>query len=45
MIEYGERSTPIGRLEGVKILLAYVAHKEFNVYQMDTILEEEVYIE
>ena len=40
------------RLEGVRTLLAYVAHRGFNIYQMDVkfafldeIHDEEVYIE
>ena len=51
-IDYGENFSPVARLEGVKTLLAYVAHKGFKVYQMDVksaflngILDEEVYIE
>ena len=49
IIDYGETFSPIARLEGVKTLLSYVAHKGFKVYQMDIkstflngILEEEV---
>ena len=44
--------SPVVILEGVRTLLAYVAHKRFKVYQMDVkstflngILDEEVYIE
>ena len=51
-IDYGEKFSPIARLEGVRTLLAYFAYKSFKVYQMDVkstflngILEEEVYIE
>ena len=51
-IDYGETFTPIARLEGVRTLLAYAAHRGFKVYQMDVksaflngILDEEVYIE
>ena len=51
-IDYGETFAPIARLEGVRMLLVYAAHKKFKVYQMDVkttflngILEEEVYIE
>ena len=51
-IDYGETFAPIARLEGVRTLLAYAAHKGFKVYQMDVksaflngILDEEVYIE
>ena len=51
-IDYGEKFSPVARLEGVGTLLAYAAHKGFKVYQMDVksvflngILDEEVYIE
>ena len=51
-INYGETFAPIARLEGVRTILAYAAHKGFKVYQMDVkstflngILDEEVYIE
>ena len=51
-IDYGETFDPIARLEGVRILLEYVAHRGFKFYQMDVkfaflngILDEEVYIE
>ena len=51
-IDYGETFSSLARLEGVRILLAYVAYKGFKIYQMDVksafmnrILEEEVYIE
>ena len=51
-IDYGETFAPIARLEGVRTLLAYVAHRGFKVYQMDVkstllnrILDGEVYIE
>ena len=52
VIDYGESFSPIARLEGVRTLLAYVAHRGFKVYQMDVkstllnvILDEEVCIE
>ena len=32
---YGEKFSPVVRMEGVKTLLAYVAYKGFKVYQMD----------
>ena len=42
----------MAKLEGIRTLLAYAAHKGFKVYQMDVkstfpngILDEEVYIE
>ena len=51
-IDYGDTFSPIARLEDVRTLLAYAAHKGFKVYQMDVksvflngILDEEVYIE
>ena len=51
-IDYGETFSPLARLEGVRILLAYASHKVFKVNQTDVkstflngILEEEVYIE
>lgn len=50
--DYGETFSPVARLEGVRMLLAYAAFKRFKVYQMDVkfaflngVLEEEVYIE
>ena len=51
-IDYSEKISPIVRLEGIRTLLEYVAHKGFKVYQMDVksafvngILNEEVSIE
>ena len=50
-IDYGETFAPIARLEVVRTLLVYAAHKGFKVFQMDVksaflngILDEEVYI-
>lgn len=50
-IDYGETSAPVARLEGVRSLLANVAHKGFKLYQMHVksaflngILDEKVYI-
>ena len=34
-VDYGETFSPVERLEGVKTLLAYLAYKNFKVYQMD----------
>ena len=34
-IDYGEAFSPVARMEGVRILLAYAAYKGFKVYQMD----------
>ena len=49
-IDYGEKNSLVATLEGVRTLLAYVAHKGFKSYKMDVkstflsgILEEEVY--
>ena len=51
-VDYGETFAPIARLEGVRMLLTYAAHKGFKVYQMavkstflNGIFDEEVYIE
>ena len=51
-IDYGEKISPISRLEGFRTLLAYATHRGFKFYQMDVkstllngILDEEVYIE
>ena len=51
-IDYGETFSLVARLEGVRTLLVYAAHKVFKVYQMDVksaflngIFDEEVYIE
>ena len=51
-IDYGEKFSPVARLEGVRNLLSYSSYKGFKVYQMDVkstflheILEQEVYIE
>ncbi|KAI3672704.1 hypothetical protein L6452_38801 [Arctium lappa] len=50
-IDYDETCTPIARIEAIRMFLAYVAHKNFTVYQMDVktallngILKEEVYV-
>jgi len=51
-IDYEETFAPVARLESVRIFLAYAAHKNFDVYQMDVKcaflngeLEETVYVE
>ena len=51
-IDYEETFAPVARLEAVRIFLAYAAHKDFDVYQMDVKcaflngeLEETVYVE
>ena len=34
-IDYDETFAPVARLEAIRILLAYAAHKNFKLYQMD----------
>nr|GEW69321.1 retrotransposon protein, putative, Ty1-copia subclass [Tanacetum cinerariifolium] len=50
-IDFEESFAPVARLEAIWIFLAYVAHKNMEVYQMDvkttflnSILREEVYV-
>ncbi|KAJ9555500.1 hypothetical protein OSB04_010114 [Centaurea solstitialis] len=50
-IDYDETIAPVARIEAIRIFLAYVAHKNFTVYQMDVKtaflngeLKEEVYV-
>ncbi|KAJ9547554.1 hypothetical protein OSB04_020097 [Centaurea solstitialis] len=50
-IDYDETFAPVARIEAIRIFLAYAAHKNFTVYQMDVKtaflnveLKEEVYI-
>nr|GEV53243.1 retrovirus-related Pol polyprotein from transposon TNT 1-94 [Tanacetum cinerariifolium] len=50
-IDYDETFTPVARIEAIRLFLAYAAHKDFTVYQMDVkiaflngILKEEVYV-
>nr|GEV53658.1 hypothetical protein [Tanacetum cinerariifolium] len=50
-IDYDETFSPVARIEAVRLFLAYVAHKDFTVFQMDVkttflsgILKEEVYV-
>ena len=51
-IDFDESFTPVARLEAIRIFLAYVAFKNFKVYQMDVksdflneLLNEDVYVE
>ncbi|GJS57734.1 retrovirus-related pol polyprotein from transposon TNT 1-94 [Tanacetum coccineum] len=50
-IDYDETFAPVARIEAICLFLAYVAHKDFTVFQMDVkmtflngILKEEVYV-
>nr|GEZ13242.1 uncharacterized mitochondrial protein AtMg00810-like [Tanacetum cinerariifolium] len=50
-IDYDETFAPVARVEAIRLFLAYAAHKDFTVFQMDVktsflngILKEEVYV-
>nr|GEW07491.1 hypothetical protein [Tanacetum cinerariifolium] len=50
-IDYEETFTPVARIKPIRLFLAYAAHKDFTVFQMDVkttflneILKEEVYV-
>nr|GEZ53641.1 retrotransposon protein, putative, Ty1-copia subclass [Tanacetum cinerariifolium] len=50
-IDYDETFAPVARIEAIPLFLAYAAHKDFIVFQMDVkttflngILKEEVYV-
>ncbi|KAJ9561787.1 hypothetical protein OSB04_006947 [Centaurea solstitialis] len=50
-IDYNETFAPVARIEAIRMFLAYAAHKDFTVYQMDVktaflngVLQEEVYV-
>nr|GFA30643.1 hypothetical protein [Tanacetum cinerariifolium] len=50
-IDYDEMFAPVARIEAIRMFLAYAAHKDFTVFQMDVkttflngILKEEVYV-
>nr|GEU92351.1 retrovirus-related Pol polyprotein from transposon TNT 1-94 [Tanacetum cinerariifolium] len=50
-IDYDETFAPVAHIEAIRLFLAYAAHKDFTVYQMDVktaflngILKEEVYV-
>nr|GFA69106.1 uncharacterized mitochondrial protein AtMg00810-like [Tanacetum cinerariifolium] len=50
-IDYDEMFAPVARIKAIRLFLAYVAHKDFTVFQMDLktaflngILKEEVYV-
>nr|GFB54628.1 hypothetical protein [Tanacetum cinerariifolium] len=50
-IDYDETFAPVARIEAIRLFLAYVAHKDFTVFQMDVkttflneILKEKLYV-
>nr|GFB97054.1 copia protein [Tanacetum cinerariifolium] len=50
-IDYDETFAPVARIEAIRLFLAYAAHKDFTVFQIDVkitflngILKEEVYV-
>jgi len=50
-IDYEETLAPIARIKAIRILIAFIAHMEFKLYQMDVksafldgYLKEEVYV-
>nr|GEV45905.1 retrovirus-related Pol polyprotein from transposon TNT 1-94 [Tanacetum cinerariifolium] len=50
-IDYDETFVPVAQIEAIRLFLAYAAHKDFTVFQMDVkaaflngILKEEVYV-
>nr|GFD49473.1 retrovirus-related Pol polyprotein from transposon TNT 1-94 [Tanacetum cinerariifolium] len=50
-IDYDETFAPVARIEALRLFLAYAAHKDFTVFQMDVktaflngILKEKVYV-
>nr|GEY56041.1 reverse transcriptase domain-containing protein [Tanacetum cinerariifolium] len=50
-IDYDETFAPVSRIEAIRLFLAYAAHKDFTVFQMDIktailngILKEDVYV-
>jgi len=50
-IDYEEIVAPVARLEAIRILIAYGAHKDIKLYQMDVksaflngFINEEVYV-
>nr|GFC49268.1 retrovirus-related Pol polyprotein from transposon TNT 1-94 [Tanacetum cinerariifolium] len=50
-IDYDETFASVARIEAIRLFLAYAAHKDFTVFQMDVktaflngILKEEVYV-
>nr|GFA89669.1 retrovirus-related Pol polyprotein from transposon TNT 1-94 [Tanacetum cinerariifolium] len=50
-IDYDDKFAPVARIKAIRLFLAYVAHKDFTVFQMEVktsflngILKEEVYV-
>nr|GFC99481.1 copia protein [Tanacetum cinerariifolium] len=50
-IDYDDTFAPVAQIEAIRLFLAYAAHKDFTVFQMDVktaflneILKEEVYV-
>ena len=50
-IDYDETFTPVARLEGIRMFLAFASFKNFKLFQMDiksaflnSFIEEEVYV-
>nr|GFC53341.1 copia protein [Tanacetum cinerariifolium] len=50
-VDYDETFAPIAQIEAIRLFLAYAAHKNFTVFQMDVkttfingIIKEEVYV-
>ena len=51
-IDYGKMFAPVARLEAIRLLIAYVAHKGFKLFQMyiktaflNGYLDEDVFME
>nr|GEU43682.1 retrovirus-related Pol polyprotein from transposon TNT 1-94 [Tanacetum cinerariifolium] len=50
-IDYDEMFAPVSRIEAIRLLFAYAAHKDFTVFQMDVktaflngIIKDEIYV-
>jgi hypothetical protein len=50
-LDFGETFAPVGRVEAIRILLAFAASKRFKLYQMDVkttflngVIQEEVFV-
>jgi hypothetical protein len=50
-LDFGETFAPVARLKAIRILLAFVASKEFKLYQMDVksvflncVIQDEVFV-